>query len=114
MKVSRLAFLVLLTSLFSFAADPGVGQNGSTDTTQGSRKVTNRVVPQYPAMARNMNLVGAVKLEALVSPSGTVKSVQVVGGNPLLVQSAQNAIREWKWEKAEHETTELIEFRFHP
>jgi len=43
-----------------------------------------------------------------------VKSIQVVGGNPLLIQSAQNAVRDWKWEKAEHETTELVEFRFHP
>jgi hypothetical protein len=53
-------------------------------------------------------------LEALVLPNGTVKSVQVKGGNPLLVQSAQNAIREWKWAKAEHETTELVEFKFQP
>jgi outer membrane biosynthesis protein TonB len=65
-------------------------------------------------MARPLNLSGTVKLEALVLPNGNVKSIQVVGGNPLLIQSAQNAIRDWKWEKAEHETTELVEFRFHP
>jgi TonB family protein len=68
----------------------------------------------YPQLARPMSLKGTVRLEALVLPNGTVKSVQVKGGNPLLVQSAQNAIREWKWTKAEHETTELVEFKFQP
>jgi TonB family protein len=68
----------------------------------------------YPQLARTMSLKGTVRLEALVLPNGTVKSVQVKGGNPLLVQSAQNAIREWKWVKAEHETTELVEFKFQP
>jgi TonB family protein len=114
MKVSSLAFMLCVTGCLFLATQPGLGQSGPAETTQSTRKITNRVVPQYPAIARSMNLVGAVKLEALVLPNGVVKSVQVVGGNPLLVQSAQNAIREWKWEKTEHDTTELIEFRFHP
>jgi hypothetical protein len=38
----------------------------------------------------------------------------VKGGNPLLVQAAQNALREWKWAKAEHDSTEMLEFRFAP
>jgi outer membrane biosynthesis protein TonB len=55
-----------------------------------------------------------VKLEALVLANGTVKSIQVKGGNPLLAQAAQNAVREWKWAKAERESTEVLEFRFRP
>jgi TonB family protein len=85
-----------------------------TEQTEGSRKITNKVVPLYPPLARSMNLSGTVKLEALVLPNGTIKSVQVKGGNPLLVQSVQSAIQKWKWEKAERESTELIEFKFTP
>jgi TonB family protein len=114
MKASRLVLGLFLSSLFAVPSQSALGQSTPSETTQSTRKITNRVVPTYPAMARTINLVGAVKLEALVTPNGSVKSVQVVGGNPLLVQSAQSAIREWKWEKAEHETTELVEFRFHP
>jgi outer membrane biosynthesis protein TonB len=61
-----------------------------------------------------MRLTGTVKLEALVLADGTVKSIQVKGGNPLLAQAAQNAVRECKWAKAEHESTETLEFHFTP
>jgi len=102
---------LLLALLFSFASTFGFAQN---EQIASARKVTNKVVPMYPSLARGMNLSGRVKLEALVLANGSVKSVQVKGGNPLLAQSAQSAIREWKWEKAEHDTTELVEFNFNP
>jgi protein TonB len=71
-----------------------------------------RTAPQYPALARSMRIEGSVKADVLVAPNGTVKSVEIKGGHPLLVQSAQNALREWKWEPAPHETHELVELKF--
>jgi len=73
------------------------------------------VVPaglQYPNLARSMNMQGSVKAEVLVAPNGTVKTVEIRGGHPLFVQSAQNALREWKWEPASHETHETVELKF--
>jgi outer membrane biosynthesis protein TonB len=61
-----------------------------------------------------MKLSGVVKLEVLIQPDGNVKSVQVKGGNPILVQSAQIAIQGWKWEKAYSESTEQVAFHFSP
>jgi len=61
-----------------------------------------------------MNLSGIVKLEVLVSSNGVAKSIQVKGGNPVLAQSAQEALRNWRWEKTDHETSELLEFTFKP
>ena len=61
-----------------------------------------------------MNLTGTVKLAAFVLANGNVKSIDVKGGNPLLAQSAQRAVQEWRWEKADHDSTEEVEFRFHP
>ncbi|HVO81975.1 MAG TPA: energy transducer TonB [Terriglobales bacterium] len=84
------------------------------DPSEAKRKVVNRVVPVYPEMARTMNLKGIVRVEALVASNGSVKSVDVKGGHPLLVQAAENAIRKWKWEPAAHETSEPIEFKFDP
>lgn len=84
------------------------------EVSEGSRKVLNRVTPQYPSVARPMNIQGSVKVEAAVAPNGTVKSLQIKGGHPLLVQAAQNAIRQWKWEPASRETTESIEIKFKP
>jgi outer membrane biosynthesis protein TonB len=80
----------------------------------GPRKVVNKVVPVYPHLARDLNLTGTVKLEVLVGSSGVAKSIQVKGGNPLLAQSAQEALHKWRWEKSDHETSEMLEFSFKP
>lgn len=79
-----------------------------------NRKIVNRVTPQYPEIARSMNLAGTVKAEAVVAPNGVVKSVEVRGGHPVLVRAAENAIYKWKWAPASHETREPIEVKFDP
>jgi TonB family protein len=101
-----LSWAVALISLSSFAQD--AAQSEST------RKVVNRVVPAYPALARTMNLRGVVKIDAVVGSNGALKSVSVKGGHPVLVQAAQNALQKWRWEPAGHETHEPIEFVFDP
>ena len=104
----RSLLVLLLTSfLVGLPLKSGLAQ-------ESARKITNKVVPMYPLVARNLNLSGTVKLEAVVLANGDLKSVQVKGGNPLLVQSAQGAVHEWKWEKTDHETVEMVEFHFHP
>ena len=59
-----------------------------------------------------MNLHGVVKLEAHVAPNGSVKSIDVKGGHPILTQSAVTAVGHWKFEPASHETVELVEVKF--
>jgi TonB family protein len=61
-----------------------------------------------------MGIQGNVRAVALVSPNGTVKSVEVKGGHPLLAEAAQKALRQWKFENTPHETYEIIEIRFAP
>ena len=84
------------------------------DPTDIARKIVNRVTPRYPAMARTMNLRGSVKAEAVVQPNGIVKSVEIRGGHPVLVEAVQHAVYKWRWAPAAHETRELIEVKFDP
>jgi periplasmic protein TonB len=84
------------------------------DAAEGSRKVLNRVEPQYPATALRLNIQGSVKVEVVIASNGTVKSMEIRGGHPLLAQAAQNAIRQWRWEPYPHETTQSIEIKFRP
>jgi TonB family protein len=84
------------------------------ETSESGRKVVSRVVPQYPNIARSMKIQGTVRADVLVAPSGKVTSIEVKGGHPLLAQSAQDALRQWKWEAAAHETHEIVELRFNP
>ncbi|MGP0018351.1 MAG: energy transducer TonB [Candidatus Sulfotelmatobacter sp.] len=76
------------------------------------RRLLERVAAPYPALARNMGLAGIVKVEVLVAPDGTVKTVDIKGGHPVLAQSAVNAVRRWKWEAAAHESREVVEVKF--
>jgi TonB family protein len=100
-----LCWALLLAPILSSAQQE---QGGS------GRKIVNRVVPVYPRLARTMNLRGTVRLDAIVQANGTVKTVELKGGHPVLAQAAENAIRKWKWEPATHESHEPIEFHFDP
>src|SRR5579864_358670 len=111
MKIPGLALLLLVSCLAGYPSQSACAQN---ERANENRKVINKVVPMYPVLARHMNLMGTVRLAVLVSADGNVKSIQVKGGSPLLVQSAQDAVHNWRWEKADHESTELIEFHFNP
>jgi TonB family protein len=83
--------------------------------TQGAaRKLVNRTAPSYPSLARNLALEGVVKVDALVSADGSVKTVDVKGGHPVLAQAAAKAVLNWKWEAATRESHEIVEVRFFP
>lgn len=86
---------------------PSVAQDSAT-----KRKISRRVVPDYPNIAKEMNITGKVKIEATVEPDGHVKATRAVGGSPLLVESAEKALKNWKFESGPKETVEVIEFDF--
>lgn len=88
------------------------GQSASTD--ESKRKAKTKLLPVYPDLAKRLNVAGKVKIEVVITPEGRVKSTRVVGGHPLLVQACQDAVKEWKFAPAAEETTQLVEFEFHP
>ena len=47
-----------------------------------------------------MHIHGIVRVEAVVKANGTVKSTRVLGGNPVLVDAAIEAVGKWKFEPA--------------
>lgn len=83
-------------------------------TEELSRKPKNKVEPVYPDLARRMNIAGTVKLEVVVAPNGSVKSSRAVGGHPILVNAAMDAMKKWKFEAAPTESSGIVEFRFRP
>ncbi len=107
-RVSPVIFMILFLSAVLLPAA------FSQPQSESNRKIVNRVTPQYPEMARTLNLKGSVRAEALVGPNGMVKTVEVKGGHPVLVRAAQDAIYKWKWAPSTHETREPIEVKFNP
>jgi len=109
-EMSRIVTFLGVVVLLSTAV-LAVGQSNSTPS---ERKVSSRVAPAYPELARRMHLQGVVKIEAVVRPNGTVKSTRVLGGNPVLVDAANDAVSKWKFEAAPSETTEVVQLTFTP
>ena len=56
-----------------------------------------KVEPSYTAIARAMRLAGTVRLRAIIAADGSVRQVDVISGNALLVQLAVAAVREWRY-----------------
>jgi TonB family protein len=104
----KFVLVAVMAALFSGAS--AAAQTGTTD--ESKRKVKSKTSPVYPELARRMNVTGKVKIEVVVTPDGHVKSTRVVGGHPLLVQSCLDAVKEWKFQPAPEETTQIIEFEF--
>jgi protein TonB len=63
--------------------------------TQAS--LINRVNPTYPPLARQTRISGTVRLHAIISKDGSVQQLEVLSGHPLLVQSALDAVRQWRY-----------------
>ena len=79
-----------------------------------SRKAKTRVAPIYPDVARRMSIAGIVRLEVVVGPNGSVRSSKPIGGHPLLVDAAMDAMKQWKFEPGPTESSGIVEFKFHP
>jgi len=77
-----------------------------------TRKPVANPEPEYPEIARRMNITGTVKTEIVIAADGTIKSVKVLGGHPLLVDAVQRALKRWKYAPAASETTIQVDFKF--
>lgn len=60
-----------------------------------SAKLIKKVVPIYPALARQARVSGTVHLEGILAKDGTIRNLQVLNGHPLLVAAAVDAVRQW-------------------
>ena len=111
-KMRRWAVAGLLALVATFATTlhplPAMAQGELT------RKAKTKVMPAYPDLAKRMNITGTVKVMVVVSPNGSLKDTKVVGGNPILVNAAMDALKKWKFEPADGESTGTVEFKFQP
>lgn len=103
--------VLMLSALIALGSTLAVAQSSSA-APPPDRKVASKVAPVYPELAKKMHLHGVVKVEAVVRPNGAVKTTRVLGGNPVLVDAALDAVGKWKFEAAQAETTEVVQVTF--
>jgi protein TonB len=57
--------------------------------------LAHEVAPVYPPFAKRARIEGTIELSATIALDGKVKDLAVVSGNPLLIEAAQNAVKQW-------------------
>jgi protein TonB len=67
----------------------------SSGVTEG--QVVHQVAPVYPPSARRARIEGTVVLQAVIAKDGSVESVHSLSGHPLLIQSAIDAVKQWRY-----------------
>jgi TonB family protein len=84
------------------------------DQTTVERKVVNRVEPEYPEALKRLYIGGVVRVEAVVAANGAVESTQLLGGSPILGQSAMKAIKQWKYSPSGSKEKLVVMMEFDP
>ena len=99
----RLAQVACLIAIFICGSKVVLSQDG------GERKILKKTEPDYPAVLRDKGIGGTVRLRVTVKADGTVKDIQVLGGNAVLAEAANRAVRQWRFAPADHEgTTDVV------
>jgi TonB family protein len=81
---------------------------------KSDRKVLVSVKPEYSELLKHAQIGGLVRLKVTVSADGKVSNVDIVGGNPILAESASAAVMKWKFIPAPSQTLEDISISFSP
>jgi protein TonB len=61
-------------------------------------KLIYHPAPLYPPLARMARIQGTVRLQAVIGTNGTIQNLQVLSGHPLLVNSAMQAVAQWRYQ----------------
>lgn len=74
--------------------------------------------PEYPAIAKAAHVEGTVVVDAIISRTGTIESIRVLSGPPMLQRAAEDAVRQARYrpfllngQPTEVKTTITINFR---
>ena len=84
-------------------------------------RLLSRVAPIYPDAAQSQRIQGRVVVDAMVMEDGSIGELKVVQGQPMLAQSAVEAVKHWRYQPfvldgkpIQRETTITIDFRLAP
>jgi len=82
--------------------------------SDGGRRLITRVEPAYPRELQSKHIGGTVRLRVTIAPNGSVESTELVGGNPILGESAAAAVKRWVYAAGPSRTKTEIVVPFDP
>ncbi|HEX7284529.1 MAG TPA: TonB family protein [Candidatus Angelobacter sp.] len=95
---------------------PGPGRFRLSNPSEA--QLVTRVEPIYPHIAKVSGIAGTVKLHAIIGKDGSIQSLSVISGHPILAAAALAAVEKWRYrpyllngEAVEVETFVTVNFR---
>ena len=79
-----------------------------------ARKILKKAPMAYPYILKSKGIGGVVRLKVFIKPDGTVRDTEVLGGNPILAESAQKSVMQWKFSPGSSETAIELSVSFDP
>jgi protein TonB len=61
-------------------------------------KLVKQPKPLYPPLAKQARIQGTVRFTAIIGRDGSIQNLTLVSGHPLLIPSAQEAVRQWVYQ----------------
>jgi TonB family protein len=96
------------------ASVEGVRTLSIGDSNGGERQLVTRIEPKYPEDLLKRSIGGTVRLKVFIAANGSVDHVDLLGGNPILGESAVSAVQKWKYAAGNSKTTMEISVPFDP
>jgi protein TonB len=85
--------------LLALAATVGAAEGPPKKVTMGEAMgaVVTKVPPEYPALAKQLKIAGAVEIDVVIAENGSVETATPISGNPVLTKPAADALKKWKF-----------------
>ncbi len=109
---AKVSLCMLGTLLLWNGVTPPIAWAQAAQTKTSTRKLRLSTPPEYPELARRLNIQGVARVLLTVAPDGTVIAVKELGGNPVLVGALSQAVKKWKYEPSDHQSEIEVRFEF--
>jgi TonB family protein len=77
-------------------------------------KILRKVPVDYPKILKDRDIKGNVRLKVFIKPDGSVKDIEVLGGNPILAECAEKSVRQWKFSPLSSDSNVEVVVHFDP
>jgi len=105
---------LFFAGLFGIIMSAGVQAQQARQVDNPERRIVNRVEPEYPETLKRLFIGGIVRIQVMVNPNGRVESAELLGGSPILGQSAIKAVKQWKYAPSAGTEKLVVQLEFDP
>jgi TonB family protein len=105
---------LFLSWLFALQPSTPVAYAQKAEDNLSTRKLIAQVDADYPPDLKRAYIGGVVRLDIVVNPHGSVETVRIAGGNPILAECAVKAVKHWRYSPAASATNIRVNLHFDP